>query len=411
MSEARKRTVPEKGKSSLTVAEDKHPGDPRPDKRPVRKTHVDQIKESQSRGFMKHVATAAKILVAMLLIPPFLNYAALQREITHLKPEIGELYDIGWGQKLFLACQGKDPPTVVLDAPTGMTSDAWTMVWTKLAIYSRVCVYDRAGLGFSDRPHQNHTDADGKEGQSNYKNKWTPYTVERMVDDLQHLLTKSSQQPKPFVFVGAELGALVSQFYAQLYPSDVAGLILINPITDDLFDLDSGIWRHHWFGHIVPSYQTLQLGAAIGLARLAIMFGLLQHPLHMAKGISEDVEKRQKHLLCHPRHLSTVVDEHYFINESFAQFRIARLMRTVPENVTVTFLSGNYYDEQMPSALNKAWAKAEQSLMNKIYPRAQHIVVNGGDRHLIYKTPYSVIEPVQKVVKQWQTRHRTSQER
>ena len=41
---------------------------------------------------------------------------------------------------------------VILDAPTGMSSDVWALVQPELAKTTRVCVYDRAGLGFSERP-------------------------------------------------------------------------------------------------------------------------------------------------------------------------------------------------------------------------------------------------------------------
>jgi len=38
-----------------------------------------------------------------------------------------------------------------------------------------------------------------------------------MVDDLHRLITYSSQQEKPFIFVGVELGAMIGRFYAQVY--------------------------------------------------------------------------------------------------------------------------------------------------------------------------------------------------
>ena len=38
-----------------------------------------------------------------------------------------------------------------------------------------------------------------------------------MSEDLNRLITSTSQQPKPFIFVGADLGALVARFYAQMY--------------------------------------------------------------------------------------------------------------------------------------------------------------------------------------------------
>ena len=42
--------------------------------------------------------------------------------------------------------------SVILDAPTGMSSDVWVLVQLELAKTTEVCVYDRAGLGLSERP-------------------------------------------------------------------------------------------------------------------------------------------------------------------------------------------------------------------------------------------------------------------
>lgn len=375
----------------------------------AKKSKVAILKENQTKGFSRYLSTIAKIVLAVLIIPPFLNYAALQKEIAELKPE-GEFYDIGWGQKLFLSCRGKGPPTVIFDAPTGMNSDVWSLVTDKTAMYSRVCVYDRAGIGFSDRPFKNYTEADGTDGKSNHRNRWEQFTAERMVDDLHQLITRSSDQPKPFLFVGAELGSLLAQFYTRLFESDVMGLILINPLSDDLFLQDSGIWAQNWFGHMLPSYQTIQLGAALGLTRFAIMLGLLQHPLYMAAGVSEETVKRQKHLLCHPKHLSSVVDEYHFMNETFSQFRTIKTLKSLPESLPVTVITGNYYDEQMPGPLNKAWAKSEQNLINSLYPQCQHIVVNGGDRHMMYKNPEAIIEPIRKAVKHWKNKNTNSKD-
>lgn len=39
----------------------------------------------------------------------------------------------------------------------------------------------------------------------------------RMSEDINRLVTATSQQPKPFIFVGADLGALISRFYTQMY--------------------------------------------------------------------------------------------------------------------------------------------------------------------------------------------------
>ncbi|XP_060062563.1 uncharacterized protein LOC132543120 [Ylistrum balloti] len=344
-----------------------------------------------------------QVLFLIVIVPPLLNYASLQKEIKELKPTPGELYDVGWGQKMFKMCQGKGPPTVIFDAPGGQTSDVWALIWPNVAKNARVCVYDRAGLGFSERPLINVTDQDGKDSKNNYRNRWQPFTVERMADDLNHLLTVSSQEPQPFIFVGAELGALVAQFYSQMFENQILGMVLINPLSDDLFEQDSGAWNQYWYGQMVPMFQSLQLGAALGLTRLALLLGFLHQPLFDSE-LPEDVKYRQKHLLCHPKHLSSVVDEHHFINESFSQLRTVRMIKKLPGNISVTIISGNYYDGQMPSYLNKAWAKSEQILLTKHYPNSKHIVINSADRHMLYNNPSSVTEPINRIVRQWKSK-------
>ena len=76
-------------------------------------------------------------------------------------------------------------PTVILDAPTGLTSSVWSRLQNELSSQNvQVCVYDRAGLGFSDRePHFNMTDPMERAiaGAS-------PFTTHRMVQDLHRLL-------------------------------------------------------------------------------------------------------------------------------------------------------------------------------------------------------------------------------
>ncbi|BFZ11105.1 hypothetical protein BsWGS_14144 [Bradybaena similaris] len=349
------------------------------------------------------VALCSKIKYVLLLIfiPPFLNYASLQREAVELKPP-GELYDIGWGQKLFLSCQGKGPPTVILDAPTGMSSDVWTLVAGKLAEHANVCVYDRAGLGFSERPLNKTVPSEDK--SMHYLEQASYFTVERMVDDIHKLVTTSSQQPGPLILVGAELGALVMQFYTHIYESDVLGLVLINPLHEDLFEQSDGAWIQHWFGSLNPTYQTLQLGAALGITRLGLLVGALKQPI-TGESIPEEVVLRQKYLLCHPRHLSSVVDEHHFINETFSQMRTLRKIKSLAPHISVSVLTGNYYDEQMPSTLNKAWARAEQSLLSRLPKNVQHLVVNGADRHMIYRKPEPIVETVLKIVRKWKRTH------
>ena len=158
--------------------------------------------------------------ILLAFVPPFINYAALNQERNVLSSH-GLPYDIGLGQKLFLSCKGKGLPTVIADAPIGMNSDIWLPLQEKLAQITKVCVYDRAGLGASQRPVEpkmNKTEEVEKQQPPKPKvYRGQEFTIERMVEDLRRLITSSSQQDRPIMFVGSEFGSMIARFYTQIY--------------------------------------------------------------------------------------------------------------------------------------------------------------------------------------------------
>jgi pimeloyl-ACP methyl ester carboxylesterase len=126
-----------------------------------------------------------------------------------------QLVDIG-GRRLYLKCSGeprKGAPVVVIDAGMGNTSEVWSAVQPEVAQFARVCSYDRAGMGKSDRDQKTHSSAD-------------------MVNDLHNLLTKAGVNP-PFVLVGHSLGGMNARLYASRYPNDVVGMVLVDSAHED----------------------------------------------------------------------------------------------------------------------------------------------------------------------------------
>lgn len=116
--------------------------------------------------------------------------------------------DIG-GRKLNLYCTGSGAPTVVLEAGANDTTLAWRFVQPAIAQKTRVCSYDRAGLGFSD-PAPVPRDADAA------------------VRDLHALLQGAGIAP-PYVLVAHSLGGLYAPLYAQTHRADIAGMVLVDP--------------------------------------------------------------------------------------------------------------------------------------------------------------------------------------
>ena len=87
-----------------------------------------------------------------------------QRRATDVRqsPWTENLVDVG-GRRLYVKCSGEARngiPVVVMDAGMGNASDVWSLVQPNVAQFARVCSYDRAGMGKSDRAPQAHTSND-----------------------------------------------------------------------------------------------------------------------------------------------------------------------------------------------------------------------------------------------------------
>jgi len=124
----------------------------------------------------------------------------------------GRLIDLG-GYKLHLNCMGRGNPTVVLSAGAGDFSFDWSLVQPKVARISRVCSYDRSGEAWSDLGPK-------------------PRTPEQEAYDLHRLLAAGGESG-PFVLVGHSLGGMIVRLFAENYPKEAAGAILVDSFHED----------------------------------------------------------------------------------------------------------------------------------------------------------------------------------
>jgi len=122
-------------------------------------------------------------------------------------PMAGQLVDVG-GHRLHLRCTGAGSPTVVLEAGGGEMSAVLGWIEPAVALDTRVCVYDRAGRGWSEA-------ADARQDAT------------QIATDLQTLLRRADVAG-PYVVAGHSFGGLYVQTFAALYPDDVAGMVLID---------------------------------------------------------------------------------------------------------------------------------------------------------------------------------------
>jgi pimeloyl-ACP methyl ester carboxylesterase len=121
--------------------------------------------------------------------------------------------DVG-GYRLHIQCVGTGSPTVVLDAGLGGMSLDWNLVQPEMGQTTRVCAYDRAGMGWSEPGPQ-------------------PRTPERIARDL-HTLLHNAGIAGPYVLVGHSVGGKNVRMFAMQYPDEVAGMVLVDARSESV---------------------------------------------------------------------------------------------------------------------------------------------------------------------------------
>lgn len=149
-------------------------------------------------------------LLLLLLLLGGLTYTAslsARSRLVHENPPPGQLTDVG-DYNMHIYCTGQGSPTVILEAGLNDFFVSWSKVQPEIARVTRVCSYDRAGLGWSEAsPHPRKSDA--------------------MALELHALLAKSSIEG-PYILVGHSFGGIVMRQFAQKYPEEVTGMVLVD---------------------------------------------------------------------------------------------------------------------------------------------------------------------------------------
>lgn len=134
-----------------------------------------------------------------------------------------ESVDVG-GRSLRYRCTGDGTPIVIVEQGGGTSLETviswdrpigWAIIVPAVAKTTRVCIYDRAGLGRSDKAP-------------------LPRTSLQVAKDL-HALVRGANIPPPYVLAGQSFGGMNVRMFAHLYPESVAGMVLIDSSHPDQY--------------------------------------------------------------------------------------------------------------------------------------------------------------------------------
>src|SRR6188472_3223117 len=163
------------------------------------------------RWTIRVVVGLSSLIAVTALAGATYQWLATRRDLA-ANPAPGQLVDIG-GYRLHLWCTGSGTPAVILDNGLGGSSAGWGFVQPDVARFTRVCSYDRAGMGYSDP------------GPS-------PRTARRIASELNELLARSGM-PGPVVLVGESIAGFTVRVFASDHPERAAGLVLVDASHED----------------------------------------------------------------------------------------------------------------------------------------------------------------------------------
>ncbi|TAF05005.1 MAG: alpha/beta hydrolase [Nostocales cyanobacterium] len=221
-------------------------------------------------------------------------------------PPIGKLIDVG-GHKLHLYCAGEGKISIILDHSLGGI-DGYFLV-EELAKISRVCIYDRAGYGWSQSSHK-------------------PRTSEQIVKELHILLKKAEIEP-PYILVGNSFGSYNMRLYADNFPEEVVGMVLTDGLHEkQMLAMPLSLKLLKLF--FTVSFLIASLGAALGIVRFLGIIGIFEVLKPQLRKFPKTTLKIVKISFYSGRHWLTMFREMWSLNNSGRQLKNVNGFGNIP---------------------------------------------------------------------------------
>lgn len=317
------------------------------------------------------------LFVGLIVMTLVLGAKAKADLITHYPPP-GQMVDVG-GYRLHIFCQGEGSPTVVMDAGLGASSLMWALVQPQVSTTTRVCVYDRAGLGWSDTSPK-------------------PRTATVMVDELHTLLQNANIQG-PYVMVGHSTGGMMVRLYAHSYPSEIAGMVLVDAQHENQFaGLPTTIQQNieATFAEVNQTLSLYKLGVVTGIGALVPAVGALADVPELPSPAREAVSALA---LSDPRYIDAQIAEQAAIFDSLEQVRAAHI--TSLGNIPLVVLYRGITDMPWPGMTaeeNQALWVELQTEMAALSPQGRLVLADQSGHQIQLDQPNLVIDAIEEVV-------------
>jgi pimeloyl-ACP methyl ester carboxylesterase len=191
-------------------------------------------------------------VVALMALGYAYQVAASRRDRRRFT-NTGRWIELGGRRKLFVVEKGTGSLTVLFDSGIAATHLNWRDIQQQVSQFACTVSYDRFGLGWSSASHTDRT----------------PANIARELHEALHC---ANIKP-PYVLVGHSFGGMVMRRFALLFPTEVIGLVLVDPMRCcEWPPINAG--RQSTLNRGVRCMRYAIPAAYVGLARLAVTSAL-----------------------------------------------------------------------------------------------------------------------------------------
>ncbi|MBI5353735.1 MAG: alpha/beta hydrolase [Chloroflexi bacterium] len=343
-------------------------------------------KDSQSRhkkrGYLWWLVRILLGFVALLLIVLSITLLAGAKAKSDLKakyPPPGAMVDVG-GYRLHIFCEGRGSPTVIMESGLGDPSLLWELVRLGVVKTTRTCVYDRAGLGWSDLSPK-------------------PRTAENIVEELHTLLTNAGVAG-PYVLVGHSIGGMYVRLYAHKYPESVVGMVLVDSSHEEQylrFPAAAVKFSEQYAQQLEQQLKSLKPLAAMGFMALSPASVPVSDKLPKVTR-----ETYQALFAMDTKSLETIIAEQKVSESNLVQVGAARI--TTMGNIPLIVLSAGQ-SELAPSAnISPAVIQQEEQVWQQLQieltmlsPQGKQVVASQSGHYIQLEQPQLVIDAIVQV--------------
>ncbi len=275
---------------------------------------------------------------------------------THMP---GQRVDVGT-HKLHIYCQGEGTPTVIVDTGLGEISLEWIRIQKGLANFSSICLYDRAGYGWSETGP-------------------LPRSSSHIADELHTLLTKANIKP-PYILVGHSFGGYNMQVFAGRYPELTAGIVLVDSSHPQQYE------------RFLAAPINVKTAPDIIRGSRNFRFAMPQ----VNPRVPDEVRSEVLALMFKRRMQMAMANEYYDFRQSAAEVLESGALPPVP---LLVLSRGKrvYPHDQHGDLMEDLWSTLQDELVERS-PRTAHVIANESGHFIHLDQPQLVIDSIALIV-------------